>query len=154
MVVKGFSQVEGIYFNEAFSFVAQMEPNSNYACNCNNSKDLKMHQMDVQINFLDGDLLDYIYIYIYNNQKGFVFKGKKNMVCKLMKYLSGLKQSPHAWNLYLVLKEFERSSINYNVYFQIFQSDFYVIMTLYIDDFILAFNDLILFDRNKGQCFK
>jgi hypothetical protein len=96
----------------------------------------------------------YIYIYIYNNQKGFVFKGKKNMVCKLMKYLSGLKQSPHAWNLYLVLKEFERSSINYNVYFQIFQSDFYVIMTLYIDDFILAFNDLILFDRNKGQCFK
>jgi len=95
-----------------------------------------------------------IYIYIYNNQKGFVFKGKKNMVCKLMKYLSGLKQSPHAWNLYLVLKEFERSSINYNVYFQIFQSDFYVIMTLYIDDFILAFNDLILFDRNKGQCFK
>jgi hypothetical protein len=65
LVAKGFSQVEGIYFNEAFSFVAQMEPNSNYACNCNNSKDLKMHQMDVQTNFLDGDLLDYIYIYIY-----------------------------------------------------------------------------------------
>jgi len=27
-------------------------------------------------------------------------------------------------------------------------------MTLYIDDFILAFNDFILFDRNKGQSFK
>jgi hypothetical protein len=83
-----------------------------------------------------------------------VFKGKKNMLCKLMKYLYGLKQSPHTWNLYLVLKEFERSSINYNVYFQLFQSNFYVIMTLYIDDFILAFHDLILFDKNKGQCLK
>ncbi len=63
LVAKGFSQVEGIYFNETFSFVAKMEPNSNYACNCNNSKDLKMHQMDVQTNFLNGDLLDYIYIF-------------------------------------------------------------------------------------------
>ncbi len=76
LVDKGFSQVEGIYFNEAFSFVAQMESNSNYACNCNNSKDLKMHQMDVQTNFLDGDLLD-IYIYIYNNQKALCSKVRK-----------------------------------------------------------------------------
>jgi hypothetical protein len=79
LATKGFSQVEGIYFNEAVCFVAQMEPNSNYACNCNKLKYFKMHQMDVQTNFLDENLLDYIYIYIYKS-KGFAFKGKKNMV--------------------------------------------------------------------------
>jgi hypothetical protein len=47
--------------------------------------------MDVKTTFLHGDLEEEIYM---KWPKGFVVKGKKELVCKLKKSLYGLKQSP------------------------------------------------------------
>ena len=50
--------------------------------------------MDVKTTFLHGDLEEEIY---KKKPKGFAVKGKKELVCRLTKYLYGLKQSPRMW---------------------------------------------------------
>jgi hypothetical protein len=80
------------------------------------------------------------------------------MVCKLKKFLYGLKQSPHEWNhkinAYFLFQKFERDSTNHNVYFFKTQEIFYVIITLYVDDLILASNELTLLKETKGNLSK
>ena len=54
----------------------------------------KVHQMDVKIAFLNGYLKGNVYM---SQPKGFVEKGQKQKVCKLIKSLYSLKQAPRAW---------------------------------------------------------
>ncbi len=53
-------------------------------------KDMKIHQMDVKIAFLNGDLEEEIYI---EQPQGFT-QGGEHLVCKLHKSLYALKQFP------------------------------------------------------------
>jgi len=53
--------------------------------------DLVLHQMDVKIVFLDGDLEEEIYM---SQPEGCEVPGQENQVCKLRKSLYGLKQVP------------------------------------------------------------
>ena len=52
---------------------------------------IKIHQIDVKTAFLNGDLKEKIYM---EQPKGFVALGKEKKVCKLVKSLYGLKQTP------------------------------------------------------------
>ena len=52
---------------------------------------LVIHQMDVKIAFLNGDLEEKIYM---EQPEGCVVLGKEKNVCKLVKSLYGLKQAP------------------------------------------------------------
>ena len=56
---------------------------------------LLIHQMDVKTPFLNGELEEEIYV---DQPDGFVSKGQEEMVCKLLKYLYGLKQTPKQWH--------------------------------------------------------
>ena len=65
LVCKGYSQMEGIYYDETFSPVARMEAIRMFlafAC----YQDLKVYQMDVKFAFLNGDLEEEVYM---ENQK-------------------------------------------------------------------------------------
>ena len=52
--------------------------------------DLELHQMDVKIVFVNGDLEDNVYM---NQLMRFSVEGKEHMVCKLKKSTYGLKQA-------------------------------------------------------------
>ena len=95
LVAKGFTQREGIYYNETFSpvlckdsFRIIMALVAHY--------DLELHQIDVKTTFLNGDLEKNIYM---AQPKGFVKEGKERMGCRLKKSIYGLKQVSRQWYL-------------------------------------------------------
>ncbi|CAM8900151.1 unnamed protein product [Rhodiola kirilowii] len=56
---------------------------------------LLVHQMDVKTAFLYGDLEEEIYM---KQPEGFVMPAQEPRVCKLVKPLYGLKQTPMQWH--------------------------------------------------------
>ena len=60
--------------------------------------DLELHQMDVKMAFLNGELEENVYM---AQPKGFVMEGKERMRCRLKKSIYELKQASRQWNLKL-----------------------------------------------------
>ena len=58
--------------------------------------DLELHQMEVRTTFLNGDLVENVYM---SQPIGFKEVGKENMVCKLYKSIYGLNQASRQWYL-------------------------------------------------------
>jgi hypothetical protein len=50
--------------------------------------DLELHQMDIKMAFLNGDLLENVYM---TQPKGFAVKEQEHMGCHLIKSIYGLK---------------------------------------------------------------
>ena len=59
---------------------------------------LELHQMDVKIDFLNGDLEKNVYM---DQPVGFSVEGKKHIMCKLKKSIYSLEQSSRQWHLRL-----------------------------------------------------
>jgi hypothetical protein len=86
-VAKGFTPREEIDYNETFSPVSSknsfriiMVLLAHY--------DLELHQMNVKMTFLNGDLYENLYM---AQPKGFVIEGRENLGCHLTKSIYGLK---------------------------------------------------------------
>ena len=58
--------------------------------------DLELHQMDVKIAFLNGDLEKEVYM---DQLEGFSIEGNEHTMCKLKKSIHKLKQASHQWSL-------------------------------------------------------
>ena len=58
--------------------------------------DLELHQMDVKMNFLNGDLSEVVYM---QQPEGFQDSGNEHLVCKLKKSIYGLEQASRQWYL-------------------------------------------------------
>jgi hypothetical protein len=92
-VARGFSQVEGIDYEETFDPLARYTSIPTIIALVA-SMGWKLHQMDVKTTFLNGEIEEEVYI---EQPKGFVIHDEKSHVCKLKKSLYGLKQAPRAW---------------------------------------------------------
>ena len=88
LVVKGYSQREGIDFKETFSPVSTKD-SFRVIMAIVAHFDLELHQMDVKTAFLNGDLDEDVYM---EQPIGFVEVGKEDLVCNLNKSIYGLKQ--------------------------------------------------------------
>jgi hypothetical protein len=90
---RGFSQKEGIDYEETFAPVARYTSIRTIIALAAKMK-WKLHQMDVKTAFLNGVIEEEVYI---EQPHGFEVEDRKTHVCKLKKALYGLKQAPRAW---------------------------------------------------------
>ena len=93
LVAKGYSQVEGVDFGDIFSLVEKLT-SIRVLMSLVVAFDMEIEQMDVKTMFLHRDLEEEIYM---KQPKGFVARGKKDLVCKLKRSLYGLNKSPRMW---------------------------------------------------------
>ncbi len=97
-------------------------------------KDMEIHQMDVKIAFLNGDLEEEIYM---EKPKGFT-QGGTHLVCKLHNSLYNLKQSLRTWNQ--KLDAFFKNIEFVSTYIaQMKDVKFFIVV--HVDDFILVCNN-------------
>nr|GEX52329.1 Gag-Pol polyprotein [Tanacetum cinerariifolium] len=93
LIAKGYSQQEGIDFEESFALVARLEAVRMFVAYAAH-KNFTIYQMDVKTAFLIGLLKEEVFV---SQLDGFVDQDFYNYVYRLNKALYGLKQSPRAW---------------------------------------------------------
>ncbi len=115
-MARGFTQTCGIDYNETFAPVTKF---TSICCILTLAalEDMEIHQIDVKITFLNGELKEEIYM---EQPQGFVHQGSEHLVCKLHKSLYGSKQFPRASNqkldVFLKTFEFMKSEVDPSVY--------------------------------------
>ena len=92
-MARGFTQSYGIYYQETFALVAKLNTVRIILFVAVN-QDLPLYQLDVKNAFLNGDLMEEVYMDV---SPGFESNHSRHKVCKLHKSFYGLKQSPRAW---------------------------------------------------------
>jgi hypothetical protein len=131
ILARGFSQVEGIDYEETFALVAR------YTSICTiialtASMGWRLHQTDVMKTFLNGELEEEFYI---EQPNGFVTHEKESHVCRLKKSMYGLKSTPCAWyekiDGYLMSLGFNKSVVDPNLYYHIVGGE-WMILVLYV----------------------
>ena len=131
-MARGFSQKEGIDYEETFAPVARYTSIRAIMALASMMK-WDLHQMDVKTAFLNG-VIEEVYI---EQPQGFEVEDRRTHVCKLKKALYGLKQAPRAWygriDSFLVSMGFAKSKADPNLYFKVIEDE-PAILLLYVDD--------------------
>nr|GFA82773.1 hypothetical protein [Tanacetum cinerariifolium] len=112
LVAVGYSQQEGIDYDETFVPVARIEAIRLFLAYTAH-KDFTIYQMDVKTAFLNGILKEEVYV---GQPPGFISKQYPDHVYALDKALYGLKQAPQAWydvlSQFLIESGFQKGSID------------------------------------------
>jgi hypothetical protein len=136
-VARGFSQVEGVDYDDTFAPVSQYT-SIRAVISIAAEMGWKIHQMDVKTAFLNGLIEEEVYI---EQPLGFEVHGRESHVCRLKKALYGLKQALRAWysriDSYLQQLGFEKSEADPNLYFIVVGED-PLILLLYVDDLFIT----------------
>jgi hypothetical protein len=89
LVVKGFKQIHGINYDEPFSLVMMLK-SLRILLAIAADFDYEIWQMDVKMDFLNGKLIEDVYM---TQPKGFVDPKYAGKICKLQKSIYELKQA-------------------------------------------------------------
>jgi Reverse transcriptase (RNA-dependent DNA polymerase) len=136
LVARGFSQAYGVDYFETYAPVAKLTTYRTIFALAALEK-WEIHGMDVITAYLLGKLDEEIYMM---QPEGFIRMGmKRNMVCRLLKSLYGLKQAARVWNLkihaFLVKIGFTRSSADPCLYIDL-KRNLYI--TIWVDDLLIV----------------
>jgi hypothetical protein len=142
-VAIGFSQVEGIDYEETFAPVARYTSIRTVIALAT-SMGWKLHQMDVKTTFLNGEIEEEVYI---EQPEGFMIHDEKSYVYRLKKSLYGLKHAPRAWyekmDGFLMSLGFNKSVTDPNLYYHTV-GDESLILVLYVDDLFLTGSERLI----------
>jgi transposase InsO family protein len=137
LVAQGFSQREGVDYNETFAPVLHYKTLRVFLALVA-VLDLELKHLDVETAFLNAKVKEEIYV---RQPEGFE-EVDFDLVCKLIKSLYGIKQAPHEWH-----EDFDQSiiSLGYRrcqsdtcVYVKISKNGKPIIHCLFVDDLFSA----------------
>ena len=84
--------------------------------------------------------------------ENFVSGDTKKMVCKLKKFIYGLKQASHQWyykfHQVIISSSFEINMVDDCIYHK-FSGSKHIYLVLYVDDILLATNDIGMLHETK-----
>jgi hypothetical protein len=150
-VANGFTQKEGIDYHETFSPVSKKD-SFRIIMALVAHFDLELHQMDVKTAFLNGDLEEEVYM---KQPEGFDDNTQK--ACKLNKSIYGLKQASRQWYIkfHKVITSFGfiENFVDQCIYLKVSGSKV-IFLVLYVDDILLASNDLGFLHEIKQFIFQ
>ena len=137
LVAQGYTQIEGVDFDETFAPVARLESIRlllGVACILK----FKLYQMDVKSAFLNGYLNEEAYV---EQPKGFVDPTHPDHVYRLKKALYGLKQAPRAWyerlTEFLTQQGYRKGGIDKTLFVKQ-DAENLMIAQIYVDDIVFG----------------
>ena len=135
-VIKVYKQKEGLEYFDTYSPVTRIS-SIRMLIAIAAIHNLEIHQMDVKIAFLNGDLDEEIYM---EQLEGFIIPGQEKKVFWLIKSLYGLKQAPMQWHekfeSVMMTNGFKINECDKCVYVKNTEHGF-VIICLYVDDILI-----------------
>ncbi len=153
LVAQGYSQTQGIDYEEVFSPVTRYSSIRTLLALAN-AHNLEIHQMDVKTAFLNGSIEHDIYM---SQPEGFIDPDHPEYVCKLEKSIYGLKQSARCWNQtldsFLKKNGYRKSGADNCIYVKSERKAngviSFVILAVYVDDIIPVSNDVDMLKAEK-----
>ncbi|GJQ94470.1 putative ribonuclease H-like domain-containing protein [Tanacetum coccineum] len=137
LVAQGYTQEEGIDYDEVFAPVARIEAIRLFLAYAS-FKDFVVYQMDVKSVFLYGKIEEEVYVC---QPPGFEDPDFSNRVYKVEKALYGLHQAPRAWyetlSTYLLDNGFQRGKIDKTLFIKRHKGDI-LLVQVYVDDIIFG----------------
>ncbi|GJV33727.1 putative ribonuclease H-like domain-containing protein [Tanacetum coccineum] len=137
LVAQGYTQEEGIDYDEVFAPVARIEAIRLFLAYAS-FKDFVVYQMDVKSAFLYGKIEEEVYVC---QPPGFEDSDFPDRVYKVEKALYKLHQAPKAWyktlSTYLLDNGFQRGKINKTLFIKRHKGDI-LIFQVYVDDIIFG----------------
>jgi hypothetical protein len=156
LVAQGFTQVEGLDFEETYAPMARLEA-IRMLLAFSAHHDFKLYQMDVKSAFLNSPIQEVVFV---EQPPGFEDSKFPSHVFKLQKALSGLKQAPRAWyeclKKFLLKQGFEIGIANPTLFTRKVDNDIFVCQ-IYVDDIIFASTNHMYceeFSRTMTKRFK
>jgi histone deacetylase 1/2 len=145
-VLRGFSQEQGVNFNETFSPIVKPTMVRVIFSNALSLK-WETRQLDVKNAFLHGKLTEVIYS---RQPIGFINSTRPEHICRLNRSLYGLKQAPRAWyqcfTTFITSIGFTFSHSDTSLFVLQCTEDT-TFLLLYIDDIVLTASSTQLLDR-------
>ncbi|KAJ9560760.1 hypothetical protein OSB04_005920 [Centaurea solstitialis] len=137
LVAQGYTQEEGIDYDDVFAPVARIEAIRLFLAFAS-YKQFWVYQMDVKSAFLYGKIEEEVYVC---QPPGFEDPRFPDKVYKLRKALYGLHQAPRAWydtlSTYLLENQFERGVIDKTLFIKKKRLDL-LLVQIYVDDIIFG----------------
>ncbi|GJW13965.1 putative ribonuclease H-like domain-containing protein [Tanacetum coccineum] len=137
LVAQGYTQEEGIDYDEVFAPVARIETIRLFLAYAS-FKDFLVYQMDVKSAFLYGKIEEEVYVC---QPPGFEDPDFPDRVYKVEKALYGLHQAPKAWyetlSTYLLNNRFQRGKIDKTLFINSDKGDI-LLVKVYVDDIIFG----------------
>jgi hypothetical protein len=144
LIVKGYSQVKGLDFDETYAPVARLKSIQMllaYAA----YHGFKLYQMDVKSSFLNGPIKEEVYV---EQPPGFEDSEHPSHVYKLSKALYGLTQAPRSWyeclRDFLITDGFKVGKSDPTLFTKTIDKDLFTCQ-IYVDDIIFG-------STNKSSC--
>ncbi|GJS65931.1 putative ribonuclease H-like domain-containing protein [Tanacetum coccineum] len=153
LVAQGYTQEEGIDYDEVFAHVARIEAIRLFFAYAS-FMGFIVYQMDVKSAFLYGTIEEEVYVC---QPPGFEDPQFPDKVYKVEKALYGLHQAPRAWyetlSTYLIKYGFRRGIINKTLFIKKDKGDI-LLVQVYVDDIIFGSTKKSLCDEFEGLMHK